>query len=1524
MAPLTPQGTNSRLPKIPGPGPQQPTSFGYQRRSLLTSPHTPQAATYNTGGVNGLGHSFTDNSSHTAEAFNLDTPLPSALSSPVTHYNANNSISSHSHALASPLSLQSPASIGKASRQSTTLTNDNEATNFGPRTTQVLGAASSIPAVLGQPTQQHHTSTTSFLPSSASSSSSTSPTIDSPQSASRPSLGSLRLSATSSGTVARAPYMKQPLLQRTPATGATSTVAAKLVTSTTTQSPSASLSVSTANAASSVPQVDDRVTVESMGLTGYLRFLGTTSFKSGVWAGIELDTPTGKNDGTVAGVFYFNCKPKSGIFVLAAKVTKVDQILVSSQDNTHPQEESPDTNSRPTHSSLLHRPSPATGGTTSSESQAAQAASRISAGSRASKYIGMTASQLKQQQNINIGQTAAMNRPTGTARAAQNVGAKVTTAAVKTRPGPGQVTTTVSTQQTSRTRTSPTPSRPSALATPPQPRRFSNRANITESKSSSSLQTPSSATSSLPDQLELIQSPTNSASQRLHQQQQDDLMLQYQQQQQQHDDLVLQYQQLQLQLDVAIAENNMLKTEMSQTKSQMEVNRLLEKREQLSYDERAFLSKSLGRGGIDERLGQELESLHAMKRAWEEERQVKDQELEAMTDEMTRAWTDISKSQREYAELEKKTIMLQELLKAFQEREATLDLNRGEPEKAQYGKENQDLDRDHHDAQDQERDSKQDLEQNLEQNQGRDQDKDIERDIEREQEQLRYREQQELVLELQGDLEAAQVRTRALESELNELSSRAARDHEVLITAAEDAESDIQSRFLEQLSHVEQERDALQVRLDDMESLSRSSTEALESKLEAATRETTEARTQLNIIIAELEHEVESHHFRESVAEGHLKKAEQDLHDTKLLLAKAEKSAKASEERAKQTEATLQSEKQELARLRQELEDLAEAPNTEEVERLRKVWDLEKKRFEETNTENQARIRELEAKIETFEANEEDLIFKITDLEEEAVHLLDTKATIESELARLKETTASDKAAKEKKLVELETVNAETKMTMEARTKEAGEKQAELEASLQSLAECKTRCQELEEEVTQARTLTESISQQLKDAQVKIDGLDQQRQESLTSKKELEDKVSALGIEHSTALEKVKQVLKLLQHERDEQSTKIAELENALASSTTAHENQGHGASQEQLMSLEDEISQLKQTVIDLTRENVTVANVNKKLMQEHDNLMEAHKHVESECLKLMDEVERLHSESLAADMTMDASTVGEDTQEILTSETSNTKSNAMSGSYDAAMPNAPSSVIRLEGILKEKQALLEKLTLAHSSEMRELRQRYIELDQSKAFEIAQLNKELTDLESLIESKIFHEADLEEEVQLNKKRIARLEQEIQDLKNQLMMATQSSGTETRANGASSPFPSLHRTATSSSQQRLYRSPSSLSVSSIVASSQYAPPSRRAELSTRTRPHHDQNEEQQQPLFCEICEVHGHDLMSCGAVFGSSGSVNATTRYPSSTSISSAPDEPSSRFIEDERPYCENCEEFGSHFTDECPNEAITY
>lgn len=53
---------------------------------------------------------------------------------------------------------------------------------------------------------------------------------------------------------------------------------------------------------------------------GVVRFSGSASFSTGKWVGIELYEPNGKNDGTVNGVPYFNCKPGHGVFVRQSQI----------------------------------------------------------------------------------------------------------------------------------------------------------------------------------------------------------------------------------------------------------------------------------------------------------------------------------------------------------------------------------------------------------------------------------------------------------------------------------------------------------------------------------------------------------------------------------------------------------------------------------------------------------------------------------------------------------------------------------------------------------------------------------------------------------------------------------------------------------------------------------------------------------------------------------------------------------------------------------------------------------------------------------------------------------------------------------------------------------------------------------------------------------------------------------------------------------------------------------------------------
>ncbi|KAG0707304.1 hypothetical protein DFH29DRAFT_896773 [Suillus ampliporus] len=172
-------------------------------------------------------------------------------------------------------------------------------------------------------------------------------------------------------------------------------------------------------------EVGDNVRIESLGYEGCLRYIGDIDGKSGLWAGVELSggfSGKGKNDGSVGGKQYFVCPPNCGVFVATTKLSaptipssyrppsvassRSGRVTPSFSGRVTPSHSISFGSGRITPSNLYARPSAGTTpaarktkptpqlGLSQSQRRPGLEA-QITSGSRASKYIGLTAKQLK-------------------------------------------------------------------------------------------------------------------------------------------------------------------------------------------------------------------------------------------------------------------------------------------------------------------------------------------------------------------------------------------------------------------------------------------------------------------------------------------------------------------------------------------------------------------------------------------------------------------------------------------------------------------------------------------------------------------------------------------------------------------------------------------------------------------------------------------------------------------------------------------------------------------------------------------------------------------------------------------------------------------------------------------------------------------------------------------------------------------------------------------------------------------------
>ncbi|KAJ7471366.1 CAP Gly-rich domain-containing protein [Mycena galericulata] len=182
-------------------------------------------------------------------------------------------------------------------------------------------------------------------------------------------------------------------------------------------------------------EVGDNVRIESLGYEGTLRYLGITDGKPGLWAGVELAggfAGKGKNNGTVNGKQYFSCPPNCGVFVATTKLSAptVGPGAIhrpSSVASSRGGRITPSVSGRNTPSTSIqhHNPRhdprhPCMRPCSRQPASAGPAAltEKLTAGSRASKYVSMTTKQLSSR---NAAATTPSRRTMEPASAAQTV-----------------------------------------------------------------------------------------------------------------------------------------------------------------------------------------------------------------------------------------------------------------------------------------------------------------------------------------------------------------------------------------------------------------------------------------------------------------------------------------------------------------------------------------------------------------------------------------------------------------------------------------------------------------------------------------------------------------------------------------------------------------------------------------------------------------------------------------------------------------------------------------------------------------------------------------------------------------------------------------------------------------------------------------------------------------------------------------------------------------------------------------------
>ncbi|KAI9306592.1 hypothetical protein BJ944DRAFT_238618 [Cunninghamella echinulata] len=1175
-------------------------------------------------------------------------------------------------------------------------------------------------------------------------------------------------------------------------------------------------------------RIGERVIVDSMGIVGTLRFLGSIHKKNGTWAGIELDIPgTGKNDGSVDGLQYFSCPPKTGIFCSANKVDSIDQDEISIRSRSPP-------------SPYSSTPQPMNGRT-------------ITKGSRAERYIGMSASQLtkgsrQQQHQKRMDRTSSQS---SNSRLSTSSNGSVSKRSQSSMASPIHPNNSHPRRTMSRNSYSSSTTRANRSLSVNQ---LDNRGQLTSSRSSSSekydddyahddslvisdehmltetpvpinlamsestdlpssIHTSSSSSSTVPPlphhhhhhgiNNEMTASATAEDSQARLERVLGEAISKA------PDETIMRLQQLQLRVEVLEAENKYLKLENTQNKTAeqiLERSMILKKMkknnpnngENGDEEEDESYFTLAGHKAIVEEIKQE----HATKqKVWETDMEKNQSAIKKLENRVFELETEQAELIRERDELmahlsdaRKTSAQMEQKVQELEQKVAIAEANAAtalasktvqttanfysqDPEEMQEKQRQMEMEMEEvHDKMTSLMDAMRAKDMFL---------GTLSEQVEQHRNLVEEKERELRRLKMDGERHGRE-KDRLLE-EIKELETKLM-SYEGCVTKEEFDTikrdySVTKEHLAKETATVEEYRkrvQTLEMTVDELKTAGMDSLELYENSVELHRVAMEEMNANLQDEqrkIKELEMEkanlVKSNQDASHAFEDKLNQLKQQHQDQ---LKKVDDERKNWEE----TVASLKKEIQELV--------VNDQNQTEDVDKVNQLWENERQRLQQ----------EIEHHIKQFKTEQDahqSVQLEMEALQQQLQHmekLTIEKQQLDDQVKRLQTDYDGQLKTRNKYLDEV---------------RSAVESQKKTESDMRRVLESKEKTDRELQSVRSALAQAESTLAALRSSSEDMNGWVNEKQQQMKQIETLRGEIERLEAQN---------ILLTKQKESAELNAK------SMASSSSKDNNK-----------TKDDNNTLQRLRAD-----------HKQLLKEHDALKEAHKQMENECFKLMDEVEKLHAEG-----TTTTTTATDDNKD------------------DESTATPDEKIQRLQQQLAETKRQMDKVLLKHSSEIRQLKEEKQESERKLQREISTLNRDVNELEGIIETKIFKEADLEEALENERKTANRLREDLLELRDQQKKNNNNN------NGTLDHLINGNNDV----QQEIKNDKNSNNSNSDIKDGPY----------------------------CEICEKHGHDLLSCKIVLDGSIKNNNNDKQL-------------------DQLYCENCDDYGLHQTSDCPNQNETF